>query len=134
MDPQRGGLGRGLLACGAASSLLYDAMFVSAGGELGVGAEAIGELSAPAVPAEHGFYDEALRGEVPFSLGFMKPSPNWSFGHAGAFGAPGAGGSLGYADPAAGIAYAYVTNRMGPDPKADPRDRALREALARVVG
>ncbi len=74
-----------------------------------------------------------LRGEVQFSLGFMKPSPQWRFGHAGAFGAPGAGGSLGYADPDAGIAYAYVTNRMGTTIAGDPRDVALREAL-RPIG
>ncbi|WP_333836030.1 hypothetical protein [Novosphingobium sp.] len=63
----------------------------------------------------------------------MKPSPQWRFGHAGAFGAPGAGGSLGYADPDAGIAYAYVTNRMGTTIAGDPRDVALREAL-RPIG
>jgi CubicO group peptidase (beta-lactamase class C family) len=58
----------------------------------------------------------------------MKPSPNWPFGHEGAFGSPGAGGSLGFADPRTGIAYAYVTNRMG-GVTADARDLALRGAI-----
>jgi CubicO group peptidase (beta-lactamase class C family) len=58
----------------------------------------------------------------------MKPSPNWPFGHTGAFGAPGAGGSLGFADPQTGMAYAYVTNRLG-GVTGDPRDLALRYAL-----
>jgi CubicO group peptidase (beta-lactamase class C family) len=69
---------------------------------------------------------------VQFSLGFMKPSPQWPFGHAGSFGAPGAGGSLGYAGPEAGIGYAYVTNRMGTALTGDPRDVALRNALSSI--
>lgn len=40
-----------------------------------------------------------------------------------------AGGALGFADPAAGVGYAYVTNRMGTRLSGDPRDVALRDAL-----
>lgn len=64
-----------------------------------------------------------------FSLGFMKPSESISFGHPGAFGMPGAGGSMGYADPETGIGYGYVTNRMGTSLKGDPREVALRNAI-----
>ena len=39
------------------------------------------------------------------------------------------GGSLGFADPDAGIGYAYVTSQMGTALTGDPRDVALREAL-----
>jgi CubicO group peptidase (beta-lactamase class C family) len=63
-----------------------------------------------------------------YALGFMKTCTNWRFGHAGAFGAPGAGGALAFADPQTGMAYAYVTNRMG-GISGDPRDLALRQAL-----
>jgi CubicO group peptidase (beta-lactamase class C family) len=45
------------------------------------------------------------------------------------FGFPGSGGSLGFADPKAGIGYAYVTNQMGTPLTGDPRDLALRNAL-----
>jgi CubicO group peptidase (beta-lactamase class C family) len=91
--------------------------------------ETLDLLAAPAVPPTHGFFDECLKGEVQFSLGFMKPSANWKFGSATSFGSPGSGGSLGFADPAKGIGYGYVTNQMGTELTGDPRDVALREAL-----
>jgi len=103
-------------------------VFATDGRELGLRQETLRALSAPAIPSGHGFYDDALKGEIQFSLGFMKTCPNWPFGHAGAFGSPGAGGSLGFADPQSGMAYAYVTNRLG-GVTGDPRDLALRNAL-----
>jgi len=105
--------------------------FATEGRALGLRPETLKVLRDPAVPSEHGFYDEALKGEVEFSLGFMKTCSNWSFGHAGAFGSPGAGGSLAFADPQTGIAYAYVTNRMGAM-DGDPRDLALRHAIPKT--
>jgi len=106
-------------------------VFATGGRELALHQDTLQALTAPAVPPRRGFYDECLKGEVQFSLGFMKPSPTWPFGHPGAFGAPGAGGSLGYADPQSGIGYAYVTNRMGLS-NGDPRDLALRNAIPEV--
>jgi CubicO group peptidase (beta-lactamase class C family) len=104
-------------------------VFASGGRELGLRQETLDLLAAPAVPATHGFYDECLKGEVQFSLGFMKPSANWPFGSASSFGSPGSGGSLGFADPTAGVGYAYVTSQMGTALTGDPRDVALRDAL-----
>ena len=95
--------------------------------------ETLRALSAPAIPATHGFYDECMMGEARFSLGFMKPSPLWPFGNEGSFGAPGAGGSLGFADPMAGIGYAYITNQMGTSLTGDPRDLALRNAVYSII-
>jgi len=103
-------------------------VFATGGRELGLRPETLEALRAPAIPSTNGFYDEALKGEVEYSLGFMKNCPNWRFGHAGAYGSPGAGGSLAYADPEAGLAYAYVTNRMR-SVVDDPRDLALRRAI-----
>jgi CubicO group peptidase (beta-lactamase class C family) len=91
-------------------------------------------LTAPSVPAASGFYDECVKGEMQYSLGFFKPGPTLPFGRPGSFGAPGAGGSMGFADPQAGIGYGYVTNRMGTTLPLDPRDVALREAAYAVVG
>lgn len=108
-------------------------VFAGNGHELGLRAETLAALRAPAVPPRYGPVDECLRAPVAFSLGFMKPTAAWPFGHPGAFGAPGAGGSLGYADPATGIGYAYVTNRMGTKLNGDPRDVALRRAIPQRV-
>lgn len=103
-------------------------VFATGGRGLRLRQDTLEALAAPAVPPARGFQDECLKGEVQFSLGFMKPSAVWPFGHPGAFGSPGAGGSLGFADPRAGIGYAYVTNRMGAI-DGDPREVALREAI-----
>lgn len=108
-------------------------VFASGGRELGLRKETLDLLAAPAVPPTRGFFDECLKGEVQFSLGFMKPSAAWPFGSPSSFGSPGAGGSLGYADPATGIGYGYVTSQMGTSLTGDPRDIALRKALDTVV-
>ncbi len=70
---------------------------------------------------------------VQFSLGFMKHCPVWSFGSVSSFGQPGTGGSLGFADPEAGIGYAYITNQMGTSLTGDPRDLALRNTLYSII-
>ena len=49
------------------------------------------------------------------------------------FGALGAGGSMGFADPQTGIGYGYVTSQMGTSLSGDPRDVALRQALAEAI-
>jgi CubicO group peptidase (beta-lactamase class C family) len=105
-------------------------VFAAGGRELGLRAETLAELAAPATPSRRGFHDECMGGVAKFSLGFMKSSESFPFGHDdGAYGAPGAGGAMGYADPATGVGYAYVTNRMGTSLSGDPRDVALRAAI-----
>jgi CubicO group peptidase (beta-lactamase class C family) len=104
-------------------------VFASGGRELGLRQVTLDLLAAPAIPPTHGFYDECLKGEVQFSLGFMKPCPTWPFGGPSSFGSPGSGGSLGFADPRHGIGYAYVTSQAGTALTGDPRDVALRDAL-----
>ncbi|HZA35869.1 MAG TPA: serine hydrolase domain-containing protein [Vicinamibacterales bacterium] len=105
-------------------------VFASGGRELGLRPETLELLAAPAIAPARGFYDECLKGDgIQFSLGFMKSTPALPFGSPSSFGSPGAGGALGFADPAAGVGYAYVTNRMGTRLTGDPRDVALRDAL-----
>ena len=117
-------------AVGTARAIAHAySVFATGGHELGLRQDTLDLLAAPAVPPTHGFYDECLKGEARFSLGFMKPSPAWPFGSASSFGSPGSGGSLGFADPANGIGYAYVTSQSGTTVTGDPRDVALREAI-----
>jgi len=110
-------------------------VFATGGREMGLRKETLDLLAAPAIPPARGFYDECMKTSgVQFSLGFMKPSPLWAFGSSSrSFGSPGAGGSFGFADPEAGIGYAYVTSQMGTQLTGDPRDLALRNALYSVI-
>jgi len=65
-----------------------------------------------------------------FSLGFMMSQPGASLGpNAKSFGHPGAGGSLGYADPEAKIGFGYTMNKMHASLLIDPRATALIEAV-----
>jgi len=115
---------------GTARSLarLYG-VFAGGGRELGLTQDTLDLLAAPAVPPTHGFFDECMKGEIQFSLGFMKPCRTWPFRSPRSFGSPGAGGAMGFADPDAGIGYGYVTSQMGASLTGDPRDCALRQAL-----
>jgi CubicO group peptidase (beta-lactamase class C family) len=126
--PSQGGVGTARAIARAYS------VFASGGVELGLRPETFEALKSPTVPPLHGFYDECLKREWQLSLGFAKPSRTYPFGNPEAFGTPGAGGSFGFADPRAGVGYAYVLNRLGVKQGGDPRDRALREALYRSIG
>jgi CubicO group peptidase (beta-lactamase class C family) len=108
-------------------------VFAGGGQELGVRRQTLDLLAAPAIPPTRGFYDECLKGEVQFSLGFMKPTSVWPFGSASSFGSPGSGGSLGFADPESGVGYGYVTSQMGTRLTGDPRELALRNALYSAI-
>jgi len=108
-------------------------VFATGGRELQLRPQTLQALSAPAISPTRGFYDECMLSDVQFSLGFMKSSPLISFGSEQAFGAPGAGGAMGFADPKTGIGYGYVTSQGGTSLTGDPRDVALRTALCSVV-
>jgi CubicO group peptidase (beta-lactamase class C family) len=122
----------GAVGTARAIALAYG-VFATGGRELGLRKETLDLLAAPAIPPTRGFYDECLKAPVQFSLGFMKPSTVWPFGNPRSFGSPGSGGSLGYADPEAGIGYAYLTSQMGTRLTGHPRDVALRDALYSVL-
>jgi len=73
--------------------------------------------------------DRILDRESRFALGFQLPQAERRLGpNDRAFGHFGAGGSLGFCDPQARVAFAYVTNDMGPRWQ-NPRNRALIEAI-----
>lgn len=75
-------------------------------------------------------YDEVLQQSTRFSLGFMLPEPgaSWSRNPRN-FGHPGAGGSIGFADPDAEFGFGYTMNKMGLGVAFDPRADLLIEAV-----
>ena len=74
--------------------------------------------------------DALLMINTRFSLGFMMSQPGASLGpNAKSFGHPGAGGSLGYADPEAKIGFGYTMNKMHASLLIDPRATALIDAV-----
>jgi CubicO group peptidase (beta-lactamase class C family) len=115
-----------------AIALAYS-VFATGGREVGLREETLRKLMAPPIPPMHGFHDECLKIDCAFSLGFVKPAKENPFGHPSSFGAPGFGGSFGFADPQNQIGYAYVLNRMG-SYLIDPRDVALRTAMYKSIG
>lgn len=78
--------------------------------------------------------DKTLLTDTRFGLGCMLDQPkvaNATFGLGPqAFGHPGAGGSIGFADPEREVAFGFVTNSLGPYVLMDPRA----QKLARVLG
>jgi CubicO group peptidase (beta-lactamase class C family) len=103
------------------------------GKRLGLRSDTYRAIAASPVPPDGGWYDLVLHTPTSYGLGWWRPFPGFSFGSPSAFGTPGTGGSFGYADPTTGVGYAYVTNRMGYHGWGDPRDLALRSALAKCL-
>ena len=65
-----------------------------------------------------------------FSMGFMLSQPGAAFGpNRKAFGHPGAGGSLGFADPQTKTGFGYTMNKMASGLLIDPRASALIDAF-----
>lgn len=93
--------------------------------------------------------DATLRIPTRFAPGFMKSMDNRKravgakvFGEdcdsvilgSAAFGHVGAGGSLGFADPAAGLSFGYTMNQMGPGLLMNARGQALVDAAYLSLG
>ncbi|MEO5899646.1 MAG: serine hydrolase, partial [Ilumatobacteraceae bacterium] len=84
--------------------------------------------------------DASLRIATRFALGFMVSMDNRAkaekdsviLGDA-AFGHVGAGGSIGFADPALGLSMGYTMNRMGPGILLNERGQSLVDATYAVL-
>jgi CubicO group peptidase (beta-lactamase class C family) len=103
---------------------------LSRGGEIGgvrlIAPEAIRRFSEE----QSSGLDEVLLIPTRFSLGFMMSLPGASMGPGTrSFGHPGAGGSLGFADPDAKIGFGYIMNQMNAGILIDQRATALIDAL-----
>jgi len=81
--------------------------------------------------------DKVLGLPLRFSCGFMLSQPqrpDCRYGHGKmGFGHPGAGGSLGFADPDLKIGFGYVTQRMGQSVLIDQRASKLVDAVYAVL-
>ena len=78
--------------------------------------------------------DKTLLTRTRFGLGCMLDQPEIANATYGmwprAFGHPGAGGSIGFADPERDVAFGFVTNNLGPFVLMDPRAQKLARLLA----
>jgi CubicO group peptidase (beta-lactamase class C family) len=102
-----------------------------------------GTLSEMQAVSSASAVDAVLLVGMRFSLGFMKSSDNRR-GPAGArdsvilsesaFGHAGMGGSLGFADPAARLAFGYAMNKQGRGVLLNERGQALVDAVYRALG
>ena len=114
------------------------------GGELNgrcfVDADTLAAMGEVAVATHE---DATLLIPTRFSLGFMKSMDNRRV-HAvdkssaifssSAFGHVGAGGSVGFADPAARMSFGYAMNKMGPGILMNERGQSLVDAAYRCLG
>jgi len=92
------------------------------------------DMLAAAVEEQSFGPDRILDRESRFALGFQLPQAERPLGpNAQAFGHFGAGGSLGFCDPVARVAFGYVTNDMGPRWQ-NPRNKALLAAIYESLG
>jgi CubicO group peptidase (beta-lactamase class C family) len=74
--------------------------------------------------------DEVLKVRTRVGLGFMLTQPETPLGpNPHGFGHPGAGGSLGFADPDSKVGFGYTMNQMGAGLLLDPRVARLIDAL-----
>jgi CubicO group peptidase (beta-lactamase class C family) len=107
---------------------LYGAAAI-ASPKLPIDAVTLDELSAPLTTQVR--TDLLLRARRAYALGFSRPVPDFWFGTAAgrAYGAPGLGGSFGFADPDARLGYAYAPNRLGIRLSDDPRETSVRRAV-----
>lgn len=83
--------------------------------------------------------DVVLGGPSSYTLGFSKSWPNPRPGSGvligeDAFGTPGAGGQLGFADPSYRLAFAYVMNRHGAGTGLNARGQSLVDAAYESLG
>jgi len=113
-------------ATAAGIARIYAAL--AAGGAIdGVRVVDAGALAAAVQEQVYGD-DLVLRRPSRFGLGFQLTHPERRFGSGErCFGHFGAGGSVGFCDPDAGLAFGYVTNQMGPRWR-NPRNTALMDA------
>ncbi|MFG1683998.1 serine hydrolase domain-containing protein [Nonomuraea sp. NPDC049269] len=90
------------------------------------------ETLAAATAEQVSGVDRILRVPVRIGTGFGLPTPDAFWYSPTAFGFPGYGGSLGFADPASGLAFGYVMNHIQ-EGVPDRRAATLLDAVHRAM-
>lgn len=130
--------GGGGIANARALAKLYEPLALG-GGEL-VDATTLARMGEVSSATKE---DATLLVPTRFALGFMKSIDNRRrpFGDrdsavfsAASFGHVGAGGSVGFADPAEGLSFGYAMNQMGRGILLNERGQALVDAVYRTLG
>lgn len=101
--------------------------------------ELLDPMSLTEMTREHSLgEDRTLLARTRFALGCWLDQPvvaNATFGMGpGAFGHPGAGGCIGFADPQRELAFGFVTNTLGPYVLMDPRAQRLARVASACLG
>ena len=112
---------------------LYGAA-ATASPKLPIDAVTLAELAEPVTAQVR--TDVLLLARRAYALGFSRPVPQFWFGSPGgrSFGAPGLGGSFGFADPDAKVGYCYAPNRLGIRLSDDPREETMRRTVYACLG
>ena len=121
--------GAGGIGSARALATIYNE-FATGGQRLGITSAVLADLAAiPAAP-RRGLRDLVLKTDLRYSLGMEKQGADFDFdGSPDAFGTFALGGSYAFANPAAQIAYAYVTNKLGFYKWDDPREKSVRDVF-----
>ena len=119
----------GGMASARGLAMIYDA-FAQGGGALGVTPDVMAVLKRGHPYPRKGLKDQVLTADMYYSFGFEKPFSAWEYARTGsAFGSFAVGGSLAFCDPDDGVAYAWITNKLGTGKWDDPREKVVRDAF-----
>jgi len=119
----------GGMASARGLAALYNA-FAEGGEKLGVTPEVMETLTKGHPYPRKGLKDQVLTADMYYSFGFEKPFKEWEYARTpSAFGSFAVGGSLAFCDPEDGVAYAWITNKLGTGKWDDPREKIVRDAF-----
>lgn len=122
------GAAGGMASARGLAALYY--AFAEGGEKLGVTPEVMASLAKGHPVPRKGLKDQVLTADMYYSYGFEKPFSEWEYARThSAFGSFAVGGSLAFCDPEEGIAYAWITNKLGTGKWDDPREKLVRDAF-----
>ncbi|MEP2990753.1 MAG: serine hydrolase domain-containing protein [Parasphingorhabdus sp.] len=119
----------GGMASARGLAALYGA-FAEGGEKLGITPDVMATLTKGHPHPRKGLKDQVLTADMYYSYGFEKPFKEWKYARTqSAFGSFAVGGSLAFCDPEDGVAYAWITNKLGTGKWDDPREKMVRDAF-----